>query len=129
MRRNLKNKNLKKKGFTLIELVIVIAIIGILAAVLVPQYTGFTDRANNVQALTDAKQIATAYDVLALEGKTFDKDAVLKLAGLDGSTDGSLTMDITSGSFTWTITSTGANAGRADASSPVKNGVTVVATP
>lgn len=127
MRSNLKNKNLKKKGFTLIELVIVIAIIGILAAVLVPQYTGFTDRANNVQALTDAKQIATAFDVLSLEKPTatITEAEVTALAGVSGGTitnfDGDPANTDTYGGFIWTVAGTGSTAGRTNANSPVQN--------
>ena len=44
-------KNLKnKKGFTIVELVIVIAVIAILAAVLIPTFSGVIDRANKSAA-------------------------------------------------------------------------------
>ena len=40
-------KNTKKKGFTVVELVIVIAVIGILSAVLIPTFAGLVNKANN----------------------------------------------------------------------------------
>lgn len=56
--RRMKNK----KGFTLVELIVVIVIIGILAAILIPRMTGFTDKAKSTEALVIAKEVATAYD-------------------------------------------------------------------
>ena len=43
-----------KKGFTIVELVIVIAVIGILAAVLIPTFSGVVESANESNALSEA---------------------------------------------------------------------------
>ena len=48
-------KNTKKKGFTLVELVIVIAVIAILAAVLIPTFTSVINRANASSKLQSIK--------------------------------------------------------------------------
>lgn len=65
----LKNKK-KKKGFTLVELVAVIAIIGILAAVLVPNITGYIKEAKKVEVLEQARKVVTAYEALNVKNPT-----------------------------------------------------------
>ena len=54
-------KRNNKKGFTIVELVIVIAVIAILAGVLIPTFSGIVKKAQLNAALQEAKTIMTNY--------------------------------------------------------------------
>ena len=57
-----------KKGFTLVELVVVIAVIAILAAVSVGAYFGVTESANRSKLEQEGKQVHTAIQTISLAG-------------------------------------------------------------
>ena len=61
-------KKLNKKGFTIVELVIVIAVIAILAAVMIPTFSGIIEKANQSAALQEADAAYTE-DLIALDGQ------------------------------------------------------------
>ena len=67
------------KGFTLVELIVVLVILAILAAILVPALLGYIDKARNGQYLEEAHSIYTAVQAYGTEqyakAPTADVDA------------------------------------------------------
>lgn len=66
-----------KKGFTIVELVVVIAVIAILAAVLIPTFVGLIQTANESTAFMDANNLVTTLIPELLDGENDDTDLLI----------------------------------------------------
>ncbi|MGA4474218.1 pilin [Ectopseudomonas chengduensis] len=100
-----------QKGFTLIELMIVVAIIGILAAIAIPQYQNYIARSQFSEAHTLLGGARTAVQERVDQGAAFDGDDLgLQLSGQYGTIGAPA--DYTAGDATYALTYTfsGANA-------------------
>ncbi|MBQ3597726.1 MAG: prepilin-type N-terminal cleavage/methylation domain-containing protein [Clostridia bacterium] len=76
------NKKNNRKGFTIVELVIVIAVIAILAAVLIPTFGNVIEKANISAAKQEAKNVFTNYVTVTAEtGAYVDDGFVLTSKG------------------------------------------------
>ena len=84
-------KRLTMKGFTLIEMLVVVLIIGILAGVALPQYTKTVEKARLAEPLTILPSLAKAVDLYLLVNDYPNSS----IAFLGDSATGSLDIDIT----------------------------------
>ena len=65
--RNKKLKDNKKKGFTLVELIVVLVILAILAALLIPTLTGYINKAKEKSIVAETRQAVMAAQTLVDE--------------------------------------------------------------
>jgi type IV pilus assembly protein PilA len=114
-----------QKGFTLIELMIVVAIIGILAAIAIPAYSNYTTKAHFTEVITMTAGMKNAVEACVADGTCLVNGAItvptasITTAGgtgdfpaLPGGTANMLSLGIdAAGVITATATSTGGLAG------------------
>ena len=109
----------KSAGMTLIELMIVVAIVALLAAIAVPSYRQYVLRANRTEATTALLHLAAAQEKFYLQNNTYAGNALIAVAppaglGLSATTGGGrYTVAITAATaaaFSATATAAGAQA-------------------
>ena len=72
----MKNKTCGKKGFTLVEIMIVVAIIGLLASIAIPNYKKVRERACATACFNNLQKISGAIHIWSLEQKKDDQQPV-----------------------------------------------------
>lgn len=93
-----KLQNRQKKGFTLVEILVVIVIVAILATVLIPKIAGFTDKAKETGVINDFRSMQTSIQGVGIlntgfKGLIDGEDVTALVAAINKDLDVRLTFE------------------------------------
>jgi type IV pilus assembly protein PilA len=96
MLQKLRSRAEEEKGFTLIELLVVILIIGILAAIAIPSFLNQKSKANDANAIADARTAQTAMETYSTDNNGSYLGAVVSsLTAIESTLNGANGLAVT----------------------------------
>ena len=127
---SLTEKDMKKvqQGFTLIELMIVVAIIGILAAIAIPAYQDYTIRAQVSEGMNLSAGAKAAVTEFFQDRGTFPTNNINAGLAAAAGISGNYVQSVAVGNANGLITMTYSNTGQQDANAAI-NGATLILSP
>lgn len=106
----MKKKGVVIRGFSLIEVLIVVAIVGILSAIAIPMYGGYVQRSKIQQATAGLGDARVRLEQFFLDNRTYAGGAAPWACGTPRPTSRYFTFSCVSTANTYTVTATGVSA-------------------